>query len=65
LFFALVQFVEIVIRCKFRIENEHLGCLATPNFPEIYKIVDGRDKLSQKWSFKSEPLRWSSWEKRL
>jgi len=29
------------------------------------KAVDGRDKLSQKWSFKSEPLRWSSWEKRL
>ena len=28
-------------------------------------VVDGRDKLSQKWSFKSEPLRWSSWEKRL
>jgi hypothetical protein len=23
-------------------------------------IVHGRDKLSQKWSFKSEPLRWSS-----
>jgi len=28
-------------------------------------VVDGRDKLSQKWSFKIEPLRWSSWEKRL
>jgi len=29
------------------------------------KPVDGRDKLSQKWSFKSEPLWWSSWERRL
>ena len=29
------------------------------------KVVDGRDKLSQKWSFKSEPLRWSSWERML
>jgi len=30
-----------------------------------YYGVDGRDKLSQKWSFKSEPLRWSSWERML
>jgi hypothetical protein len=24
--------------------------------PEAFKIVNGRDKLSQKWSFKSEPV---------
>ena len=44
------------------------------NDPEYFQIafyiispivVDGRDKLSQKWSFKSEPLRWSSWERML
>ena len=29
------------------------------------KTVDGHDRLSQKWSFKGEPPRWSSWEKRL
>jgi hypothetical protein len=35
----------------------------SPNVDQ--KAVDGRDKVSPKWSFKSEPLRWSSWEKRL
>ena len=41
------------------------------NGEDILEVIDngtgvgGRDKLSQKWSFKSEPLRWSSWEKRL
>jgi hypothetical protein len=38
-FFALVQFVEILICCEFRIKNEHFGRRTAPFFPEVYKIA--------------------------